>query len=309
MVQAENNAKETTSTNPKKIHPLWLAIGALALVVIFSLLLVRYNSTRNFLVVGKKGYSKSSVEKMACSFGHDKKISKTVVYSQVADNLKPVVAAGQLGVKISDNDIRLAKNKIMDNKAKREIFNKCPASLELLAKKDAIYEKVEGKGVKGYVFDFYFGQHLQWGYGYSPSGLNDPNLIKQDQAYAKKQANYYRNALINKTMKPSDVLKKVSDDPRLGNDNNGDSNHSAFFEDQKTVASLYDTDASKFILKQVEPGTSTLQFGKAQAEPGLNKPRVDIYYYFVFLEKAPKVNISSMDFTRTVNTLRAVYEK
>jgi len=229
--------------------------------------------------------------------------------------LKEVKAAGKLGYRPSSTDINTQKQGIVANlKVPKAVAKAHDDWFTLSATVAAIDDSVNATtpaGYSGYSYIFFFGQHLQAIPDYPISGFNDPKLIAQDKAYAKERADHYHDQLTKGSIEPADALTTSITDMRSRGKGPNNSTYSVRFASGQGASwsnSVYLQPVIQYITTLHSTGVSPVQIGKAPDKSGPNAKQVDMYYYFVDLDSAPKGQpITSQALKKELSSLPAKY--
>ncbi len=312
------NFKQRQLTKLSKRSLLYLAGFTVVIAVIIGMVLFngdRFGKSGNpviFSIDGKK-YHESEVNELVKYPVEARGTNKNESAKLLFELLKKIYVAEQLGIKPSDEEIATYQKEIPDN-AQDSAHNK-ESWLNLIAKAAVVDDYIgitTAPGYKGYAFDFYFGQHLQYGPAYRPDGLNDPKLVEQDKNYAKEKADFYHQQLKDNKIKPDEVLKQILSDPRLGNSIKSTSNHSTRFGEKTNVnwhTQIFYKPITSFITSHKQQSLLDVQTGKALVGTDAKAESVDMYYYFVLLEDVPKSQpVAKEEFDKQTQNLKAEYK-
>lgn len=127
---------------------------------------------------------------------------------------KKKIAAEQLGIKASDEDVKTSYNKLGYDQGVDSPWIDLAAYL--LAVDDQI-QALDNGGIKGYSYIFYFGDKIAPRiFDAKPEGWGDPVLIEADRSYARGRADFYHAQLKDNKMNPEQILAEIKADSRLG---------------------------------------------------------------------------------------------
>ncbi len=306
-------SKQRRFTFSKKASVLWviLALGLAGVGVLIYILLFQKHNSVVFVIDGRE-YHQSEVKSLTKYRVETEDSSLDEAATSLYEALKTIEAAKKVKLDISDEQVQAQKTQLYQNRnvsdQDRKQYDKW---FTILARQSAIHAMFADRDTEGYIFDFYFGQHIQYGSGYKPDGQGKASLIAKDQQYAKERAEYYHAQLSSGAMSPDAVLQEVLADPKLGNDNNSTSNHSMHFktsEEDVWQSQIYSSDTISFIQKQTTIDTpSKIQTIKGKVSPNTVE-EVDIKYYFVYMKSLVNVPITSDEFSQALDSLHAEYK-
>lgn len=226
--------------------------------------------------IDDKKYTRKDVDKYLNFYREVQKYDEKQSLDTVIEDTKVIVAAQNIGLSPTDQDLKRAKETLITQGWAEDFFNKYPDYFALAAKKTAIENMANQSLPSGYSYDFYFGQHIQYGPRYKPVGLGDRSLIDADRKYAKEQADYFNEALSKGNITSDEALNQIKADEKLGG---SAYNHSSKFDPQ-SIISLYYDDIRSYVQNPLKPGVSEVRVGTASPSPGAEP--VDIFYYFIY---------------------------
>ncbi len=315
-VPAEDSAGSQQIVGPK-VSKKWL--GSILLIIVIgvaAIMVVDKNKDNTVFTIDGKSYSNQQVSDLT-AFPRSAGLAPEDAARQAFELLRSVKAAEKSGVKPDPKLFESAKKelltalKLQNSKDKNSL-----AWVDLQAQVNAIEQYIGDTvvpGYKGYAFDFYFGQHIQHGPDSKITGLNDPELIRQDKEYAKKQADFYYQGIKGKTMSPEQALRLIYSDPKLTKLPGGGGTTSKKFGSSNTLdweTEVRNKSAIDYIKSQTQPGLSDVKTGRAAAS--INQEEKDypeIYYYFVQLDAIPEVKaVSQADFAKAKDQINAKYK-
>lgn len=273
-----------------------------------------FSRNKNIIfVIDGKNYTKADIEKLI-SYPVSRHTPKNVAAKEAFDALKAAKAAQNLGYTPSNSEVKAQKDLIYSalkiSATQQSQYNDW---FTLMATQSAINVFVNAPtplGYAGYSYVFFFGQHLQSAPDYKPSGLNDPKLVAQDQAYAKQKADYYHQQLQDNTMTPAEALSKSIVDMQSRGHGVSNPNFSAGFTGEQSLnTAVYMSDIISYITGQGKTGLSDVKTGKALTAPTKSHGKsIDMYYYFVDLTAVPASKaISPAQFNQALGKLTAQY--
>lgn len=214
--------------------------------------------------------------------------TKTVVIKQIYDDSMNKQAANGMGIKFTQaeiNKIRKYTNTLNANGKEVNEWADLVAFNHLL---NAYLEENKEGLYKGYSLIFRFGEHIERGPDFIPSGYGDPKLIAIDRAYAKEKADYYHQQLKDKKLTAGEVLALLKKDPKLGYLNLTNTNRSVQFGN--SAVKPWDQEVSfdevkNYVKQQSSPGLSEVMIGKTVPDFLRNKDSVESFFYIVQLDQ------------------------
>ena len=276
----------------------------------------RYGEGRDIVfTVQDEKYRKEEVGKFIRFLVERRGLSEDDAAKSMMLDIKKIKTAQALGVEPSQEQIALQKSILLDGLTKKDKTEKdYELWFELQAKKNAIDAYVGNNyklGYKGYNYVFYFGQHLQYGYGPKPAGIDDPELVAQDKKNAQERAEYYHKS-IESGADPKQVLERVLSDPKIVTSQDLTLKQSSKFGFDPNISWYEDIipdPIKKFVNEQSETGLSSIQTGKgAQTLEDSEDKFVETYYYFIYLDEADKSNsASSSQLNNQISKIKTEY--
>lgn len=267
-----------------------------------------------FVIDGKE-YKKSEVDKLIWSETMTGANADQAA-KQAFELLKRQKAAEMTGFKVSATEVKDVIKvyfKSKDNNRTAVISD----WQNLLATDIALTNKLSSQYAKntiaadGYLFIFYFGQHIEPDYEYQVPGLGDKALIAQDRTYAQTKAADYYERLRTGSITPDKALSEIKADPRLGYDK-PDTNLSSKFNlsDPKQASNPLPADVKEFIKQTATKGLNPVHIGKTGAALGIPKPEdfKETYFYILLLNSVDKNKPDKAKFEETLKNISAEYK-
>lgn len=283
-----------------KIFIYLLAIISL----VFVIAKVYIYQTSKYITVGNTTYSKQQYNDYK-DYLLLQQISDKDVDKQIVQRLKIIEFAKKNNIDITSQETKKKADelkKTLSNVTKKEYGDAYKFEAQYVQLSSSIYNPK----YQGYYYEFYFGQHIAYSDKNKPEGLNDPRLIEQDRSYAKQRAEYYKSAIKNGSIEPDQALSEILNDPKLGN-NKIINNYSTKIID--TPDALYNESARDLIYSNQWKGLSEIKVSATQIEPGLNKPKKDMYFYFVYLTEAPSTRLNTKQTNQQISSIKVIYNK
>lgn len=309
----EQKAKTSLWSKISKSKKLPLFTG-LSFLLIISILIGLIISSKNnnserdsgsgevaFRIDGKSFYM-SEIEPLIQFQVEQNRKSKEESVQTIYDLQKNIIAGEKLGIKPSSSDIQEAKNEILtdDIKQLEDYLKKYDGWFELVAKESAVKKYINAEfnsGYQGYAFVFYFGQHIEYGDDYKPDGLNDQKLIESDRKYAKEQADKYFAKLSSQEISVDQAAQEVANDDKIKHRFQPVINPFGKNPDKPWDEEVGFLEVARHINGRENTGLSELQTGKGFPGPvqGSEAEKVELYYYFTFLEKIPESRTATQE--------------
>jgi len=167
--------------------------------------------------------------------------------------------------------------------------------------------------VKGYVFVFYFGQLMQTGNDYSPANAGNTQLIAQDKAYAKQQADMYYKKLQDKSISPDELLAQINADPKLNFFNKPNNSLSMKLDPAEPISerSELPADINNYVIEDAPIGIGDVQIGRTYEIKDYKNPQnrkaIETYYYFTDIENKGNA-AQAAQFNAILASLSATYK-
>lgn len=311
------NVSHLTSKNQNKKKPIIIGLVIFIVVVfvlgLFALKQLKKDDNSYYIKIGNNIYTKAEIDELTIYYRDIYIKDQATAETELINDLKYVTAADQMNINVTKDEINEQIQKL--NKAiDKNSVNKYTKTVELISKKNAIYEKLSNSGLEGYVFDFYFGQHIVSGPSYKPDGWNDPTLISQDKKYAKDRAEYYYRNLAEKKINTDQALKEILSDPKLGNSKKETSNNSALYKSSRNnddqISSIQD-ESTKVLRDQKNVGLSEIKIAKGPSlVPSVDDTQqVELRYYFTYANKIGSSSISVAELATKSQKIEVVYAK
>lgn len=324
MVDAKNNTLDSNNTehnqapnNRRYLRRKTVALGVvfLFLAAVCALVLIFYRGNENsyvFVIDGKK-YSKAEVKEQTKYPVEIEKKNQSSAAADLYELLYTIKAAESLNMDLSDKAISSQKQQILKDqgveKANQEKYNDW---FVLLAKYRTTMQATASDEVEGYMYDFYFGHHIEHGPKYRPDNLGNEQLISQDKKYAKERAEYYRSALDKGELTPEAALKEVQQDTKLNQGGSLVSNKTRQFKSvdgSSWKEQLFNTEDRISVIERLKVVNhpSDIEVSKALASPDA-KEKEDMSYYFVYLTVASSSKVASGDLSKALKEIKASYK-
>lgn len=313
-ISIEHNQTPDKSFNSKrKIIGMGVILLSLAIFSAFVLVFYRSNDSNYVFIIDGKRYSKAEVEKLTeYPVGVEKK-NQSSASEDLYELLYTLKAAEDLNINFSTQKVNPVKQQIIkDLGVDKTTQDKYSEWFTLLAKYKVVMQGASDVEVEGYMYDFYFGHHIEHGPNYRPDNLGDRRLIGQDKKYAKDRAEYYKNALTNKTITPEVALKEVQQDPKLNQGGGLESSKTRQFKSAEGSGwkeQLFNDEDRINIIERIEEANkpSDIVTGKVLASPSA-KNKEDMSYYFVYLTTASNAEVKSGDLSKALKDVKASYK-
>ncbi len=271
------------------------------------------NDSKYVFTIEDKSYTKDEVTKLTEYPVKVEQKTQNVAAEELYEALRLVKAGTNNGIDMTDTSIKPQLQQIYEEGEVSESDQKKYEDwFRIKAQSFVVTEAMSSAEIEGYLYDFYFGQHVQYGPRYKPEGLGDAKLIAQDKQYAKERANHYRSSLESGVISPEQALQEIKQDPKLGNDSSSSSNHSVYFAstpgEQNWQQQIYSKDIADFILNQKTLNKpSAVQTGKALASPDSTQAE-DMNFYFIYLKKTSHSKVDPVKLSKALAALKSEYK-
>lgn len=304
----------------KKDKKMLLAAAVAILLVAFA---IAYLISKNMndtpadkgkvvFVIEGENYYQNDLEPVL-KYPYNRGLEKDEAAKEAFELYKKIKAAKKLDINPAEEEIQSEKLKLIKELGGEYNEPDDTPWIDLLAQSNAIDKAVSAQqNYKGYSFDVFFGQHLQYGPAFKPEDLNDQQLAAEDKQYAEEKANFYHDQLKTNKMTPDEVLKALNSDRRLSALPAGKTSYSVKFgysddEDTSWSNEIFHQSIVDFVQNQQQTGLSDIQIGEASVD-GSATNFADMYYYFVLTEEVPEgPNITKEDFDRQLSELTTEY--
>jgi hypothetical protein len=327
MSTLDNNLGGATTvyTAPKKPIKKELTIILIIIVLIIVLVVFGYhiikkkhvsninNSAIYAFIIDNQKFTKSSIKALIVL---PNQLNPTVDNSKVAYNLyKDQITAQNLGINIPQDAIY---NQV---KYLTQTYKLSPAeSLQPWTKlvaydnalKSLLQNSISTTQAQGYVFNFWYNQHVSAYYvtGTPPSGSDNPSVIAQDKAYASQRANYYQGQLLKNKISPDEVLKQINADVKLNQGFQADSNFSVNFGTNPSISwdkQITLADEAIYITNMKKTEISPIVNASLTTVSGNTKKNLGSYFYFVDLQQLPGKKYNTSTFNSYVEKTKSYY--
>ena len=303
---------------PQKKKKLLIIITVVfAILALASFAVVKYKDKaadkgKVVFVVDGENYYEADLEPII-KYAYNRGLDRDEAAKEAFELYKKIKVSEKLGISPDDKSVQSEQQRIINEIA--EGYNKADDEpwINLLARSNAIDNNIGTQyGYKGYAFDVFFGQHLQYGPSFKPEGLNSKELVTADRKYAEERANFYHKQLKENKMSAEEVIKALNNDRRLSALPDGKTSNSVKFGFSKSEDSLWSNEIFyqsivDFVRNQQQTGISDIQVGKASVD-GSASSLEDMYYYFVLLEEIPKgTNVTQGELEEQISNLEAQY--
>lgn len=266
-------------------------------------------------VVEGKDYTKADILPAAKALSNSNGKSLDDAGRTIFNYYKEQKAAQEVGIIVPQPAIDAQKSLL------RKVFPQKSAVtlVDITAYHNALqdYYSNSGQGLyKGYSFAFDFSDRLIPEDLTTPvTGHGDPKLIAQDQAYAKKQADFYHDQIASSKLTEQQLLDKIHADATLGlSDKNVrfttlDSTSFDTTMNNYLQSQVYHADIAQYILGQTTTGLSDVRLANVRTTPeGSTAKFAPGVYYFVQITEAQKgVSNAQGKAVQQVKNMKASY--
>jgi len=306
-----------------------IVLPLLVLFVVLLVILIHYVYVENsashkvvFRVDGTK-YTEGYIDKLIAYPLGEGASTRSALSMQAFNYYKEISVAQKLGLGLSNQSInQLIPDITSANASKTQKDSSWTALLDYNFGIQQELRNPNPTRYSGYVFVFYFGQHIQTGVISSTlPNTGNAKSIATDQSYAMSEADYYYKELKSNKMTPSQILSDVNSNSKLCADYKLNTCQSVYITDSNpgSIQDSYTTQlagsptVATYVGKQTKPGISPIETGQvpivtSAAELTSSYTYVDTYYYFVDLQTVHLVpsNIKQV-FSMDLATLPASY--
>lgn len=275
---------------PKRIKLPFIGFLVILLALVGWVLIEQRNQDNIIFTIDGKNYTKKDIASdisYPLSTGTSEENAAATFY----EYKKRQIAAQQANFEPTTQEISDAKKEVFAQASDKERSSRWA---DIVAYDTALSKKLPSSttldAVKGYIFVFYYGQLIQTGNDYTPANAGNAQLIAQDKAYAKQQADMYHKKLQDKSISPDELLAQINADPKLNFFNRPNNSLSMKLDPADTTSerSELPADINNYVTQKAPIGIGSVQVGRTYEVKDYKNPQdkkaIETYYYFTNIE-------------------------